>query len=80
MTINALKLIILKNKRNMIEKYSQDNRNNSQKLSIACKLFAIVHLLPPGQSIVDALVFSKGSPLLPMEEVISYLRQKIQTK
>jgi hypothetical protein len=56
-------------------KYLQDNRYNSQKLSVASELLAIVYLLPPSQPIVDTLVFSKWCSLLPVEEMISNLNE-----
>lgn len=56
-------------------KYLQDNRYNSQKLSVASELLAIVYLLPPSQPVVDTLVFSKWCSLLPMEEMISNLNE-----
>jgi len=48
----------------------QDNRYNSQKLSVTSELLAIVYLLPPSQPVVDTLVFSKWCSLLPMKELI----------
>lgn len=48
----------------------QDNRNNSQKLPVPCELLAVVYLFPPGQPIVDSLVITKRSTLLPVKEMI----------
>jgi len=50
----------------------QDDGYNSDKLPIASKLLAIIHLLPPSQPVVDTLVLSKWCPLLPMKALISH--------
>lgn len=60
---------------NTIEVNLQHQRNNSQELSVACELLSIIHLLPPSQPIVDPLIFSERSSFLPVEEVISDLRE-----
>ena len=51
----------------------QHHGNNCQELPVAGELLSIIHLLPPSQSIVDPLVFGKGSSFFPVEELISYL-------
>lgn len=48
----------------------QDHRNHSQKFSVASKLLAVVHLLPPSQSVIHPLVISKWSSLLPVKKVV----------
>jgi len=48
----------------------QNNRNRSQKFSVASKLFAIIHLFPPCQCVIHPLVIRKRSPLLPVEKVV----------
>lgn len=57
-----------------MKEYLQNHGYYNQKLPIPSQLFAIVHLLPPSQSVVHSLVVSKGSSLLPMEEVVSDLK------
>lgn len=54
----------------------QHHGNNSQEFPVAGKLLSVIYLLPPRQSIVDPLVFSKWCPFLPMEEVVSDLKQR----
>lgn len=48
----------------------QDYRNDNKKFSVASKLLAVVHLLPPSQSVVHTLVIGKWGSLLPVEEVV----------
>jgi hypothetical protein len=57
------------------DKHLQNNRNRSQKLSVASKLFAIVHLFPPSQCVIHPLIISKRSSLLPVEKVVCDLKQ-----
>ena len=57
------------------DKHLQNNRNRSQKFSVASKLFAIVHLFPPCQSVIHPLIVSKRCPLLPVEKVVCDLEQ-----
>lgn len=53
--------------------YVQDNRDDSQKLAVTSELTAIIHLLPPSELSVIALVFSEGSPFLPVKESVRHL-------
>jgi len=59
---------------NWTEKYDgqhlQDYRNNNEELPITSKLFAVVHLFPPSQSVVRSLVISKRCSFLPMEKML----------
>ena len=57
------------------DKHLQNNRNRSQKFSVASKLFAIIHLFPPCQCVIHPLVIRKRSPLLPVEKVVCDLKQ-----
>lgn len=61
---------------NRTSEYLQHQRYNGQELPVASELLAIVHLLPPSQTIINPLVFSKWSSLLPMEENISDLEKE----
>ena len=56
----------------------QNHGHNSQELSVAGELLSTVNLLPPSQPIIDPLVISKWSSLLPVKKDISNLN-KIQS-
>jgi hypothetical protein len=58
-----------------IDKHLQNDRNCGQKLPVAGKLFAIVHLFPPSQCVIHPLVISKWSSLLPVEKVVRDLKE-----
>lgn len=53
--------------------YVQDNRYDSQKLPVTSELTAIIHLLPPCELSIIALVFSERSPFLPVKESVRHL-------
>ena len=48
--------------------------NHNKKFSVASKLLAVVHLLPPSQPIIHPLIISEWSSLLPVEEVVCNLK------